>query len=59
MNQDNFLGHFVFGIESSHVESVISSGQLIVEERQLVLANEEDILGYAKEMAKKLWKKLA
>lgn len=59
MHQDNFLGHFVFGIESSHVESVISSGQLIVEERQLVTANEEDILGSAREMAEKLWKKMA
>ncbi len=58
MNQNNFLGHFVFGLESSQVESVISSGQLIVEERKLVLANEEEILGHAREMAEKLWLKL-
>ncbi len=59
MNQNNFLGHFVFGLESSQVETVISSGQLIVEERKLVLASEEDIFGHAREMAEKLWQKLA
>lgn len=58
MSQDNFLGHFVFGLESSHVESVISAGRLIVENRQLTLMNEADILGNAQEMAVKLWKKL-
>ena len=58
MNQDNFLGHFVFGIESSHVLSVISSGRLIVKDKKLVSANEEDILNFAKEMGNKLWEKL-
>ncbi len=55
---DNFLGHFVFGLESSHVESVISSGKIIVKERELVTGNEEEILSFAQEMGKKLWKKL-
>jgi len=58
MNQDNFLGHFVFGLESSHVETVISQGQVIVENKKLMSANEEDILGFAREMGSKLWKKL-
>jgi len=58
MNQDNFLGHFVYGIDSSHVKSVISSGRLIVENKKLVSANEEDILNFAKEMGARLWKKL-
>ncbi len=58
MNQDNFLGHFVYGIDSSHVQSVISSGRLIVEDKKLVSANEEDILNFAKEMGCKLWEKL-
>ncbi len=58
VNRDNFLGHFVFGLESSHVDSVISAGRLIVDNRKLVTANEEDILGFAREMAVKLWAKL-
>lgn len=58
MNQDNFLGHFVYGIDSSHVESVISSGRVIVQDKKLVSANEEEILSFAREMGSKLWEKL-
>ena len=58
MNQDNFLGHFVYGIDSSHVESVISSGRMIVQDKKLVSANEEEILSFAREMGSKLWEKL-
>lgn len=58
LTSDNFLGHFVFGLESHHVHSVISSGKLIVENRQLLTANEHDILTFAREMGNKLWSKL-
>ncbi len=58
INQDNFLGHFVFGIESAHVDSVISSGKLIVEGKKLISNNEDDILAFAREQADKLWEKL-
>ncbi|MCD4719676.1 MAG: amidohydrolase family protein [Desulfobacula sp.] len=59
MNQDNFSGHFLFGIESSHVDSVISSGRLIVKNKKLITASEQDILQSAKEMGNRLWKKLS
>lgn len=59
IHADNFLGHFVFGIENTHVESVIASGRLIVAEHQLQTMNEEEILAFAREMGSKLWKKLS
>jgi cytosine/adenosine deaminase-related metal-dependent hydrolase len=58
INPDNFLGHFVFGIESTHVESVIANGQLIVKERQLQTLDEDEILEFAREMGSALWQKL-
>ncbi len=58
INQNNFLGHFIFGIESKHIESVISNGNLIVNKGKLVNKKEEDILEFSKEMSKKLWSKL-
>ncbi len=58
INQDNFLGHFVFGIESSHIDSVISSGKLIVEDKKLISGDEIDILNFAREQAGRLWEKL-
>lgn len=58
VNKDNFYGHFIFGIDSSHIESVISGGKLIVKNKKLTNINEEEILDFSKEMSEKLWKKL-
>jgi cytosine/adenosine deaminase-related metal-dependent hydrolase len=56
---DNFLGHFIYGLDSRHVESVISSGRLIVENRKVTTVNETEVLQFAREMGKKLWAKMA
>jgi cytosine/adenosine deaminase-related metal-dependent hydrolase len=58
IHADNFLGHFVYGIDARHVDSVISSGKLIVEHKKLLTANEEDLLAFAREMGRKLWQKM-
>ena len=59
INQDNFYSHFVYGIDSNHVDSVISSGRLIVKEGKLQTGDEEEILSFAREMGNKLWKKMS
>jgi cytosine/adenosine deaminase-related metal-dependent hydrolase len=58
VNQDNFLGHLVYGIDASHVQSVISSGRLIVENRRLLTEDEAEILRFSREMGNKLWHKM-
>jgi cytosine/adenosine deaminase-related metal-dependent hydrolase len=58
INQDNFLGHFVYGIDASHVQSVISSGKLIVKDRKLLTGDEADILRFSREMGNRLWHKM-
>jgi len=58
INSGNFLGHFIYGLNSRHVEHVISKGEIVVKERKLVNMNEEDILRFTREMGNKLWKKL-
>jgi outer membrane protein assembly factor BamB len=40
------------------VDSVISSGQLIVENKKLLTAEEDEILAFSREMGRKLWEKL-
>lgn len=55
---NNFLGHFVFGIDPRHVESVISKGKLIVENRRITTVNEAEVLSQARVMGRKLWEKM-
>jgi cytosine/adenosine deaminase-related metal-dependent hydrolase len=55
---DNFLGHFVFGLDARHVETVICKGRVIVENRRMATVDEAEVLTYAREMGKKLWDKM-
>lgn len=57
-NSDNFLGHFVFGFESTHIQHVISDGKLIVENRKLTTVDENQILEFSRKQSKRLWEKL-
>jgi cytosine/adenosine deaminase-related metal-dependent hydrolase len=54
----NFLGHFVFGIDSRHVATVICRGKVIVENGRVTGVNEGDVLALSREMGRKLWKKM-
>ncbi|MDD4747824.1 MAG: amidohydrolase family protein [Salinivirgaceae bacterium] len=58
INQGNFLGHFIFGLRSNHVEHVISNGKVIVKNRIITQVNEADILQEAQARAKDLWKRM-
>ena len=58
INADNFLGHFVYGLDASHVDSVISGGQMVVKDKKLMTMEEDDILAFSREMGNKLWRKL-
>jgi cytosine/adenosine deaminase-related metal-dependent hydrolase len=55
---NNFLGHFVFGLDARHVETVICKGRVIVENRRISTVDEAEVLTYAREMGKKLWDKM-
>ena len=58
INKNNFLGHFIFGINSNHVNDVISNGKLIVKDRKIQTVNESEILRFSREQSVKLWKKM-
>ncbi len=57
-NSDNFLGHFLFGIESRQVKHVISQGKLIVEKGNVLTVDEQSILKEARVQAERLWQKM-
>jgi cytosine/adenosine deaminase-related metal-dependent hydrolase len=58
INQDNFLGHFIFGINSNHVNDVISNGEIIVKDGNIQKVNESEILEFSREQSVRLWKKM-
>ncbi|MEI7726884.1 MAG: amidohydrolase family protein [Bacteroidota bacterium] len=55
---DNFLGHFLFGIESRHVTHVISNGELIVDERKIVNVDENQVLLKSGKESLRLWSRM-
>ena len=58
INAENFLGHFIYGLESSHVHSVVSCGKLVVKNKKVLTVKEDEILAFSREMGNKLWKKM-
>ncbi len=58
INSNNFLGHFVFSIESKHVQHVISDGKLIVKDRKVTTVNEDEIMAQSRKLSLKLWDKM-
>ncbi|PLX15974.1 MAG: amidohydrolase [Marinilabiliales bacterium] len=58
IHQNNFLGHFIFGINTNHVNDVISNGKIIVKDRKVLAVNEEEILKFSREQSIRLWKKM-
>ncbi|MDI3527512.1 MAG: hypothetical protein PWR03_1695 [Tenuifilum sp.] len=58
VTKDNVTGHFIYGLNQSHIEHVISNGKLIVKNRKLVTVDEEVILKESSKLAVKLWDKM-
>jgi cytosine/adenosine deaminase-related metal-dependent hydrolase len=58
LTANNFLGHFVYGVEAHHVVTVVCQGRVIVENQQVTTVDEGDVLAFAREMGKKLWDKM-
>ncbi len=55
---ENFLSHFIYGIDSRHVESVISSGKLIIHKGEILTVNEQEILDFSRQQGRRLWERL-
>ncbi|HPH02914.1 MAG TPA: amidohydrolase family protein [Spirochaetota bacterium] len=56
--QYNVVGHILFGLDSSNVESVVSRGRLIVKDRVLQTVDEKEINILAREQADRLWDRM-
>lgn len=57
MNSDNFLGHCLFGMNSSMVDTTIVNGQLLMKKRELLHIDEAQVMAKSRELAENLWKR--
>lgn len=57
-DQDNFLSHFLYGFDASHIQHVISNGKLIMKDRQIITVNEAEIKERSKSISKTIWKEM-
>ncbi len=58
VTKKNFTGHFIFGLDSSHVKHVISNGRILVKNRELQTLDAPAVLEEAQKQARRLWKKM-
>ena len=58
VHQDNWLGHFFYGLNASHISHVIARGRWLVKDRKVITADETEILAFAQTQAQRLWQKL-
>ncbi len=58
VSDENWLGHFFYGLQSGDVDGVISNGHWVLKDRHMVNIDKNDILRFAREQSKRLWEKL-
>jgi cytosine/adenosine deaminase-related metal-dependent hydrolase len=58
MNENNFINHFIYGIESKHINSVIAKGKLIMNNGKVLNVDEKKIKEHSRKLSGKLWNKL-
>jgi cytosine/adenosine deaminase-related metal-dependent hydrolase len=58
MNTDNALGHWFFGVQARHVESVMVGGEWIVRDRQFTNPGVQRELERAPAIAAKVWERM-
>lgn len=59
LNSVNFLGHFIFGLTSNHVQHVISNGKLIIKDKKLLTVDEKETLEFTRKQATRLWERMS
>jgi cytosine/adenosine deaminase-related metal-dependent hydrolase len=57
-SQENFFGHFLFGITSDNITDVISNGKLVLKNRKIMTVDENEIVGESRDQAERLWSKM-
>ncbi|MDD4736193.1 MAG: putative aminohydrolase SsnA [Kiritimatiellae bacterium] len=57
MNEQTFLGHFLFGLCGAVVETTVVGGRILMENRVLKTLGEQDIMSTSRRQAARFWKR--
>jgi putative selenium metabolism protein SsnA len=58
LNENNFLGHLIFGLVDATVDTTICNGKILMEGKKLVDLDEKSIVQKSSQLASELWKRL-
>ena len=58
MTAASMAGHFLYGLTSKHVDSVVSRGRLIVKRGRMTTVNEDKIRQFTLKQTERLWRRL-
>jgi putative selenium metabolism protein SsnA len=58
LNENNFLGHLIFGLVDATVDTTICNGKILMENKKLVNLDEKTIAQKSSQLASELWKRL-
>lgn len=58
LNENNFLGHLIFGLVDATVDTTICNGRILMENKKLMDLDEKSITQKASQLASELWKRL-
>jgi len=58
MDENNFLGHLIFGMTDSAVDTTVCRGKILMKNKQLLTMDEERLAARSRELAPQMWKRL-
>jgi cytosine/adenosine deaminase-related metal-dependent hydrolase len=58
LDENNFLGHLIFGLTDSTVDTTVCRGQILMKNKQILSMDEERIAARSRELAPQVWKRL-
>lgn len=59
LNEGNFLGHLIFGLVDATVDTTVCKGKVLMQGKRILSMDEERIAARSRELAPKVWKRLA
>ncbi len=58
LNENNFMGHLLFGMIFSDVDTTICGGKTVMRHKKILTVNESEILEKCREISEKVWENI-